>query len=59
MVFYDTHGVRFRRYIPRDDMDWSGFYFAPNAEYPNATDKMIFLSKLRELTDKPKSVMFL
>jgi len=59
VVFYDTHGVRFRRYIPRDDMDWSGFYFSPNAEYPNATDKMIFLSKLRELTEKPKAVMFL
>jgi hypothetical protein len=56
LIFYSTKGPRFQQYVPRDDMDWSGFYFVPKLNYPNATDKMIFLSKLRELTDRPKSV---
>lgn len=57
LLFYDTTFPRFNQYVPRDDMDWSGFYLTPDLKYPNATDKMVFLAKLKELTEQPKFVI--
>lgn len=54
--FIDTSKVIFDEYVPRDDMSWDGFYVAPGLAFSNSVDKMIFLSKLKELTETAKSV---
>ncbi len=54
--FLDTSGGIYHELIPRDDTSWDGFIVAPRLEFARSSDKMLFLAKLKELTEKPKSV---